>query len=104
MTNFARIAGLASCASLALALAACNKETTAENQVEAQADAIEKGYDADAALTKARAKDTPGEEQAEKQADALRDKGDAVEDHLKKEADEMGDDTAKMPKAMQPKD
>jgi pyruvate/2-oxoacid:ferredoxin oxidoreductase beta subunit len=104
MTNLARIAGLASGAALVLTLAACNKETTAENQVEAQADAIEKGYDADAALTEARAKDTPGEEQAEKQADALRDKGDAVEDHLKKEADEMGDDTAKMPKAMQPKD
>ena len=35
--------------------------------------------------------------------DALRDKGDAVEDHLKKEADELGKDTRNMPKADQPK-
>ena len=104
MTNLAKAAGLASCASLALAVAACDNETTAENQVEAQADAIAKGYDADASLTEARAKDTPGEEQAEKQADALRQKGDAIEDHLKNEADEMGDDTARMSKAELPKD
>jgi hypothetical protein len=104
MTKLAKVAGLASCATLALALAACNKETTAEKQVEAQAGAIEEGYDADAKMTEAQAKGTAGEEQAEKQADALRDKGDAVESHLKKEADEMGDDTAKMSKADQPKD
>ena len=73
MTNLAKAAGLASCASLALAVAACDNETTAENQVEAQ-------------------------------ADALRQKGDAIEDHLKNEADEMGDDTARMSKADQPKD
>ena len=54
MTNLAKAAGLASCASLALAVAACDNETTAENQVEAQADAIAKGYDADASLTEAR--------------------------------------------------
>jgi hypothetical protein len=104
MTNLAKVVGLTSCTSLALALAACSKETPAENQVEAQADAIEKGYKADAAMVEANAKGTTKEEQAEKQADALRDKGDAVEDHLKKEADEMGDDTAKMSKADQPKD
>jgi hypothetical protein len=103
MSNLTRIAVLASCASLALALVACSKETPAENQVEAQADAIEKGYKADAAMVEANAKGSANEEQAEKQADALRDKGDAVEDHLKKEADEMGDDTAKMSKADQPK-
>ena len=104
MTRATRFLGILSGAALALGLAACNKETTAEKQVEAQADAIDQGYEADAALTEARAEGTAGEKQAEKQADALRDKGDAVEDHLKKEADEMGDDTAEMPPTMQPKD
>ena len=102
MSNLTRIAGLASCASLALALVACNK-TTAEKQVDAQAEAIDKGYQADAAMTEANAKGTTSEDQAEKEADALRDKGDAVKDHLKKEADELHDDTAKMSKADQPK-
>lgn len=104
MSNLTRICGAALCASLALAVVACNKETPAENQVEAQADAIEKGYKADAAMVEANAKDTANEDEAKKQADALRAKGDAVEDHLKKEADEMGDDTAKMSKADQPKE
>jgi hypothetical protein len=103
MNHLAKLAGLASITALGLALAACSKETPAENQVEAQADAIEKGYDADAKMVEANSKGTANEEQAEKEADALRDKGDAVEDHLKKEADEMGDDTAKMSKADQPK-
>jgi hypothetical protein len=103
MTNLARIAGLASCASLALGLAACNK-TPAEKQVDAQAEAIDKGYQADAAMTEANAKGTTSEDQAEKEADALRDKGDAVKDHLKQEADELGKDTKKMSKADQPKE
>jgi hypothetical protein len=104
MTRIAKCLGIASSVALALGIAACNNETTAEKQVEAQADAIDQGYEADAALTEARAEGTAGEAQAEKKADALRDKGEAVEEHLKKEADEMGDDTAKMPPAMQPKD
>jgi len=103
MTKLARIAGLASCAALALGLAGCNK-TTAEKQVDAQAEAIDKGYQADAAMTEANAKGTSAEDQAEKQADALRDKGDAVKDHLKQEADELHDDTKKMSKADQPKE
>ena len=68
MTHFARLAGLAACTALALALPACNNETPAENQVEAQADAIDKAYDADAAMAEASAKGTAAEKQAEKQA------------------------------------
>ena len=103
MTKFAKFLGIASSIALALGVAACHKETTAEKQVKAQADAIDKGYEADAKMVEANAKGTASEKTAEKQADALRDKGDAVEDHLKKEADELGKDTRNMPKADQPK-
>src|SRR5690242_4686657 len=68
MTNTARFAAIASGLALTLALGACNKETTAEKQVEAQAEAIDKGYDADAKMVEASAKGTSAEDAAEKQA------------------------------------
>jgi hypothetical protein len=74
MVKFAKCLGFASSLALAFGVAACNK-TPAEKQVDAQAEAIDKSY----------------------QADALRDKGEAVKDHLKKEADELHDDTKNMP-------
>jgi hypothetical protein len=103
MTNLAKLAGLASAAVLALSLAACDRETPADKQVEAQAEALVVAYAADAEMTEAYAKGTPAEAQAEAQADALREKGDAVQDKLRKEADELGEDTKDMPKADQPK-
>ena len=96
MTQPAKLLGIASAVALAFGVTACNK-TPAEKQVDAQAEAIDKSYEADAALTEGAAKGTSAEDQAEKQADALRDKGEAVKDHLKKEADELHDDTKNMP-------
>jgi hypothetical protein len=96
MTKTAKFLGIATCVALALGIAACNK-TPAEKQVDAQAEAIDKSYEADAALTEGAAKGTTAEDQAEQQADALRDKGEAVKDHLKNEADELHDDTKGMP-------
>jgi hypothetical protein len=96
MTKTAKFLGIVSGLALALGVAACNK-TPAEKQVDAQAEAIDKGYEADAALTEGAAKGTSAEDQAEQQADALRDKGEAVKDHLKNEADELHDDTKNMP-------
>lgn len=96
MTKTTKFLGIVSGVALALGVAACSK-TPAEKQVDAQAEAIDKSYQADAALTEASAKGTSAEDQAEKQADALRDKGDAVKDHLKAEADELHKDTKNMP-------
>jgi len=96
MTKTAKFLGIASGLALALGVAACNK-TPAEKQVDAQAEAIDKSYQADAALTEGAAKGTSAEDQAEQQADALRDKGEAVKDHLKAEADELHKDTKNMP-------
>jgi hypothetical protein len=104
MTKIANLLGMVTGVALAIGVAGCDRETTAEKQVEAQANAIDEGYQADAKLVEANAEGTAGEEQAEKQADALRDKGDAVEDDLKKEAVELGRDTRNMPEAAQPKD
>jgi hypothetical protein len=96
MTKTAQCLGIASGLALALGLAACDK-TPAEKQVDAQAEAIDQSYEAEAALTAGAAKGTSAEEAAEQQADALRAKGEAVKDHLKDEADELHDDTKNMP-------
>lgn len=73
----------------ALALAACNSQTEAQEEVAEKAEAIEASYDAEADLIEAQAENAPDEAQAEEKADALRAKGDAESDHLKEMADEL---------------
>jgi hypothetical protein len=80
---------------LALGIAGCGKETPAEKQVEAQADAIGDAYKADADVQRSLAEGAPDEKAQDKAADQTEKKGEAIEDKLKKEADEMGDDTLK---------
>jgi hypothetical protein len=98
MLKFAKFLGIASSVALGIGVAACNK-TPAEKQVDAQAEALDKAYEADADMTKAYAKGTSDEHQADKQADALEAKGDQIKNQLKNEADEMHDDTKAMAKA-----
>jgi len=97
MARFSKFLGIAASVSLALGVTACNK-TPAEKQVDAQAEALDKAYEADADMTKAYAKGTSEEAQADKQADSLEAKGEAIKDQLKNEADEMHDDTKAMAK------
>jgi hypothetical protein len=76
---------------LGLATAACDSAGTKE--VKREAKAIDKSYDAQADLVEATAKNTPDENAADAKADALRNQGDAIKDHLIKEAKETQHDT-----------
>ena len=78
-------------AALGLATAGCDSAGTKE--VKREAKAIDKSYDAQADLVEATAKGTPDENAAEAKADALRNQGDAIKDHLVKEAKETQHDT-----------
>jgi len=91
-----KLAMIAGATTLALGVSACSNDTPAENQVEAQAEAIDDAYEADADLQESLAQGAPDEKAQEAQADALREKGDEVREDLKQEADEMGHDTRAM--------
>jgi hypothetical protein len=86
----------AGAAALVLGTAGCGKETPAEKQVEKQADAIGDAYKADADVQRALAEGAPDEKAQDKAADQTEQKGEAIENKLKKDADELGDDTKKM--------
>ena len=80
---------------LVLGAAGCSK-TPAEKQVDKQADAIGDAYKADAEVQRSLASGAPDEKAQDQAADQTEQKGEAVEKQLKKDADEMGDDTKKM--------
>jgi len=72
---------------LALSLAGC--DSPAQEQVDQQAEAIDKSYEAQADVVESLAEGAPEADQqaAEKRADALRDKGEDIKDELKESAD-----------------
>ncbi|WEK47604.1 MAG: hypothetical protein P0Y56_04740 [Candidatus Andeanibacterium colombiense] len=75
---------------LSLALAGCGK-TEAQKEVDKQADAIDKSYEAQADVVEALGTNAPDEEAAKQKADALRDKGEAIKDDLKDQAKHLDD-------------
>lgn len=79
---------LAACA-LGLMTAACGDNTQAQDEVDAQAEAIDKSYEAQADVVEALGEGAPDEAEAKQQADALREKGEQIKDDLKDEADEL---------------
>ena len=79
----------AALATIGLTLAACDSDSAAENQVEAQAEAIDESYEAEADLIESLEAGGPNEEVAEAKADQLREKGEEVKDHLEDMADEL---------------
>ena len=91
-----KLAIAAGAAAMALGAAGCHKDTPAEKQVEKQADAIGDAYKADAKMVRAEAAGAPDQKAQEAAADSLENKGEAVEKHLKNEADELGKDTRRM--------
>jgi hypothetical protein len=78
------VAGLAA---VCLTTAACDSQATKE--VKKQADAIDQSYEAEADLKEASALSAPNENAVHEEADALRNKGEAIKDHLKNEAEEV---------------
>ena len=93
MTKIAMIAGATA---LAWSLGGCSDDTKAENEVEAQAEAIDDAYEADAKVQDAFAENAPDEQAQHDAADRLREQGDQVRQDLKEQADEMGHDTRAM--------
>lgn len=71
----------------ALALAAC--DSSAENQTEEIAEAVDESYEAEADLLEATEEGGPNEVAAESSADALRAEGEQVKDDLEDAADEL---------------
>jgi len=78
---------LAVCA-LGLMAAGCG-DTEAQKEVDKQAEAIDKSYEAQADVVEALGTNAPDEKAAKEQAEALRDKGEAIKDDLKDQADEL---------------
>lgn len=76
-----------SAAALCLLAAGCDSEGTKE--AKKQADAIDKSYEAQADLMEARAKNAPNEQAVHNQAEAVRNEGEAIKDHLKKDAEDL---------------
>lgn len=74
-----------------LALSGC--DTRAQKEVDQQAKAIDKSYEAQADLTEAVAAGAPNavQAQAENKADALRAEGEKTKDHLQAMAKELDD-------------
>jgi hypothetical protein len=95
-----KLVTIAGAAALAFGVTGCHKDTPAENQVEKQADAIGDAYKADAKVQRSLAEGAPDEAAQKKAADQLEQKGEAIENNLKKEADQMGKDTRKMGQTM----
>ena len=81
--------GLIGAAMAAFALSACDSQ--AQEEIDQQAKAIDKSYEAEAALTEAVAAGGPNEAAAHNKAEALRDTGEAMKDHLMAEADTLDD-------------
>jgi hypothetical protein len=75
---------------MGLAVAGCGK-SEAQKEVDKQADAIDKSYEAQANVVEALGTNAPDEKAAKAQADALRDKGEAIKDDLKDQAKELDD-------------
>lgn len=80
---------LVACA-LGLLTASCG-DSQAEKEVDKQAEAIDKSYEAQADVVEALGEGAPDEKAAKEQADKLRDKGEAIKDDLKDQADELDD-------------
>lgn len=78
---------------LVLALGACSGETEAQREINAQAEAVEESFDAQADVIESLARGAPEaeQEQAEMQADALRDQGTAYRERLQEGARELRD-------------
>jgi len=90
MTPARRAAPLLPLAAL-VALAGCGDSTEAQQEIEAQAEAIEESYDAEAEVVEALAEGAPEPEQdaAEARAKDLRQQGDSEREHLNNMADEL---------------
>ena len=84
-----KFAMLAAVGAAGFVLAGCDSK--AENEVEAQATAIDESYEAEADLQDALAESAPNEDELHDQADATREKGEEIKDHLEDEADELDD-------------
>ncbi|MES2699556.1 MAG: hypothetical protein V4647_08095 [Pseudomonadota bacterium] len=82
-----RLAAAAALLAPALALAAC--DSSAENQTEEIAEAVDKSYEAEADLLEAAEEGGPNEAAAESSADVLRAEGEQVKDDLEDAADEL---------------
>jgi gas vesicle protein len=82
---------IASLAASCLAIAGCDSKGTTE--VKQEAKAIDASYKAQVDLVEATAKNGPDNAAAEEKADALRNQGDAIKDHLIKEAKQTQHDT-----------
>jgi methylmalonyl-CoA mutase cobalamin-binding subunit len=89
MRHLKQVLAAATAATLGLATTGC--DSPAQQEVDAQAEAIDEAYEADADLVEAYAEGGPNEEAAEKAADALRKEGEETKDHLKDMSDELGD-------------
>ena len=73
-----------------LAVSGC--QSKAQKEVGTQAEAIDKSYEAEADIKEAVAAGAPNavQAQARNEAEALRNQGEAIKDHLKDEAKELG--------------
>ncbi len=85
--TYTRLASAAFFVAPALALAAC--DSTAENQTEDVAEAIDESYEAEADMVEAVEEGGPNEEVAEQQADVIRAEGEQIKDDLEDAADEL---------------
>lgn len=86
-------AAFAVCA-LGLMLSSCGK-TEAQKEVDKQAEAIDKSYEAQADVVEALGTNAPDEAAAKQKAEDLRDKGEAIKDDLKDQAKHLDDDAKK---------
>lgn len=80
---------LLTAATMGLALSAC--DSTAENEVEQQAEAIDEAAEADAEMMRAFGESAPDEEAIDAEADIVEEEGEETKDHLEDMADEMDD-------------
>lgn len=79
---------------LGLMLGGCGK-SEAQKEVDKQAEAIDKSYEAQADVVEALGTNAPDEKAAKQQAEDLRDKGEAIKDDLKDQAEHLDDDAKK---------
>ncbi len=93
MKRILESAAIAGLAAACLSTAACDSKGTKE--VKQEAKAIDSSYQAQADLVEATGKNAPDNTASEQEADALRNQGDAIKDHLNKEAEATQRDTRK---------
>jgi septal ring factor EnvC (AmiA/AmiB activator) len=87
--NAARFSTIGSLGALALGLALAGCQSKAEKEVDQQAEAIDKSYQAQADLKDALAPTASNAAELRNEADALRAQGEKTEAHLKNMADEL---------------